>query len=150
MLKKFLRCVPFLFIATACIQEANDNALPAKLNDKKPERHYLVFPNGDNIISGVLLPYIGKRIASNGIMDPEIIPLKGQPRIALEDNNRFPVGKPELREIPNDLSIITPGEDNFPLPDTFSSTGVEVPALQNPSIAALPPQKRDGISDKPY
>jgi signal transduction histidine kinase/DNA-binding response OmpR family regulator len=108
------------------------------------EPFILISPDGDTIPTGEPIPARGKWINPDSVSKPKTIPLRRQPKVVQAHPNVHPVGTPRVVPISEKPTVITPGEDDVPLPDTVPARGKVVPVKQPKPVPALPPQMKEG------
>ncbi len=104
-----------------------------------PESDSLAHPPEDTIPelpTGVPIPAKGRWVPADSIAPSETVPLKGDPVVRSAYPNVHPAGQPEVVNIPEQLTVITPGKDSVPLPKTMQIRGKTVPALQPRPVPA--------------
>lgn len=107
------------------------------------EHFVLLSPDGDTIPAGVPIPAKGRRIDPDSVAKPEVVPFKGAAEAIPTHTNVHPAGTPKVVPIPEELTVITPGEDGVPIPKTIPVEGKAVPAVRRKPTRALLPQYMD-------
>ncbi len=97
-------------------------------------------PEQAGLLSGGPIVDSGRRLSPDSFPQAEIVPLKAIPKVISAHPNRILAGPPEVVEIPAELTVITPGENGVPLPETKPVKGKVVPVLQ-PVPVPVPPFK---------
>lgn len=87
-------------------------------------------------------PIKAKYLDQGSLAPPIVVPLKNKPKVVPAHPNVHPAGTPKVTQIPNDLKIVTIGED-VPLPETIPAKGKAVPVFQPKPVPALASRMRD-------
>ncbi|MCB0688387.1 MAG: helix-turn-helix domain-containing protein [Saprospiraceae bacterium] len=99
-------------------------------------------------LHGEVTPYTIERVNVDSVNQPKKVPLHKPPKVFTLSSNNIPAGKPPMMDIPENLTVITPGENGVPIPDTLPVFRKVMPAYQVPfaSIAA-PIKQQNTIAD---
>lgn len=116
---------------------ANKNHAPSQLSDS-------IIPVRSSVPStGVPFPAGGKRIHPDSAVPPRVVPLKDPPTVLPAFNNIREAGAPRVAPIPEQLTIITPGENGVPLPASISVQPRRTLVFKPKPVPALPPRIKD-------
>jgi two-component system, sensor histidine kinase ChiS len=108
-------------------------------------------PGQVDLPSGIPVVDAGRRLSPDSFPQAEIVPLKSIPKVITAHPNRRVAGPPKVVEIPAELTVITPGENGVPLPETKPVKGKIVTALQQKPVV-VPPfrSKEDAFENIQY
>jgi signal transduction histidine kinase/ligand-binding sensor domain-containing protein/DNA-binding response OmpR family regulator len=135
----------------ACDRNIDPLLVPSDNVETGSEPGFLITKGGDSILTGAPIPVHGKRIHPDSVAKPRPRPLQSPPKVVKTHANIHPAGKPEVVQIPGELTVVTPGDKGVSLPDTVPARGKVVPALQPPSVPAGRPIFKDGaVTDLQY
>lgn len=99
--------------------------------------------NEDSLVSGIPIADPGEPFNFDSILKRQVVPLKGAPQALSAHPNRRPVGTPKVIQIPEQLTVVTLGENDVPMPKVVPAQGRVVPALQPKPVLAHPFRVRD-------
>ncbi len=97
----------------------------------------------DSLISGIPIADPGEPFNFDSILKRQVVPLNGTPKSLSAHPNRRPVGTPKVIQIPEQLTVMTPGENDVPMPKVIPAKGRVVPALQPKPVLAHPLRVKD-------
>ncbi len=89
---------------------------------------------------------VGSYIHADSLPPPETVPAVKNPGIFSAYPNRQPAGAPKRYPVPEQLTVITPGQDNIPLPKTVPAKGKVTPAGHPAPVPSLPLRFRDATT----
>lgn len=144
--KLYLYQTVLILLTIACNPEFKETAPKVEkkgISVDSVEKPFLITGTGDTLPTGVPIPAKGKWIDPESVTQPKTIQLTGKPKVVSAHPNVHPAGTPKVVQIPEGLTVITPGKDGVPLPETVPARGKIVPAIQPRPIPASPPAFKD-------
>lgn len=97
----------------------------------------------DTLLTGVPIPADGKRRDPRTLATPVAVPLKGRPKVVFVQTNYQVKNEQEVKLVPAELRVISPGENGIPRPLTEPARSERVPIQQPKPLPALPPRIKD-------
>lgn len=134
-----------LLLLTSCSREKKANATAGGYQEANVEKgpFALPGPDGDTIPVSIPIYARGKRISPDSLPTPKIIKA-GTPKTVPAHPNIHSAGTPRVVPVPEKLTVITPGEEGVPPPQTFNAESKVLPALHPKPLPAMPPRIKDG------
>lgn len=144
-MRRFLYLFILFLLSTSCAQSTKEKT-STNTNEAwqaKKEPFVLLSPDGDTIPTGVPIPAAGKRVDPDSVAGPETFPLRAQPRAVPLPLNVHPAGTPKVVPVSRKLTVLTPGKDGIPLPETVPARGKRTLAGQPEPVPALAPRFKE-------